>query len=213
MDWAQYLQRYKVIVVQTDPEAHARLMDMRQRWTKKLTPADPSVVIAKYINPMHIRKQYGYWHFRFCDQLTQRKMMVPFAEFSQYQLDEIHGTYQDQTVINARDTKFQNIFNNNSFFFMHMINLQSQCEQRQYIQVGWEESRRRYQEYLTHPLSPWQNLRAQVKARDKVCTACGQKSGIMNVHHITYARIGNESLEDLRLLCRACHREEHGKSS
>jgi hypothetical protein len=211
MDWAQYLQRYKVIVVQTDPEAYAQLMDMRQRWTKKLTPADPAVVIAKYINPMHIRKQYGYWSFRFCDQVTQRKMQVLFADFTKYGLDEIHGTYQDQAVIDARDTKFKNIFDGNMFFFWRMINLQSQCEQRHYIQVGWEESRRRYKEYLTHKLSPWQNLRAQVKARDKVCTSCGKNSGIMDVHHITYARIGNESLEDLRLLCRACHGEEHGK--
>lgn len=211
MDWAQYLHRYQLIVVKTDPESYARLMDMRQRWTKKLTPTDPSVVIAKYINPMHIRQKYGYWHFRFCDEVTQRKMMVPFAELSQYHLDEINGTYQDQTIINARDAKFQNIFDGNIFFMMHMYNLQSQCEQRHYIQVGWEESRRRYQEYITNPLSPWHKLRAQVKARDKVCTACGRNSGIMDVHHITYARIGNELLEDLRLLCRGCHGNEHGK--
>ena len=211
MDWAQYLQRYKWIVVQTDPESHAKLMSMRERYSKKLTPADPDVVLAKYINPVHIRPKYGYWHFRCCDPVTQRKMIVLTADFTQYELDMMYGTYKNKAVLNARDATFQNIFDGKSNFFGRMIDLQRQCQQRHLVQVGYEESRRRYQEYLNNPSSPWQNLRAKVKARDKVCTACHKNSAIMDVHHITYARIGNESLEDLRLLCRACHGEEHGK--
>jgi predicted HNH restriction endonuclease len=29
------------------------------------------------------------------------------------------------------------------------------------------------------------------------------------LHHLTYERVGNESDEDLRLLCKECHREAH----
>jgi len=210
MHWPTYLQRYKTIVVATNPEEYERLTAMRIRWTKKLVPTDPSVVLAKYINPAQIRAKYGYWSFRCCDPVTQRRMQVPFSDFAQYELDAIHGTYQDQAVIDARDAKFQYMFDGNIFFLMRMVGLQGRCEERQVVHVGWEEQRKRYQEYLTHPLSPWHKLRAQVNARDKVCRVCA-KSGMMDVHHLTYARIGQEPLDDLILLCRDCHAKMHGK--
>ena len=31
----------------------------------------------------------------------------------------------------------------------------------------------------------------------------------LDVHHLTYERLGREKDEDLRVLCRACHGDEH----
>jgi hypothetical protein len=35
---------------------------------------------------------------------------------------------------------------------------------------------------------------------------------VLNVHHLTYKRLGHERMEDLQVLCRSCHRVVHGQS-
>jgi len=43
------------------------------------------------------------------------------------------------------------------------------------------------------------------------CGICLVNAGPLEVHHRTYARIGNENAKtDLVAVCRCCHREEHG---
>lgn len=60
-----------------------------------------------------------------------------------------------------------------------------------------------YQAYLQ---SGWWGIkRVQAKHRDwNMCRVCGSK-GNLEVHHITYERICDESDEDLTTLCRECH--------
>src|SRR5438105_2438826 len=63
-------------------------------------------------------------------------------------------------------------------------------------------------EYFSHLNSPkWERLRKQVIIRDKVCVRCGKPGS--DCHHKTYARFGNENLEDVELLCRSCHNSHH----
>ena len=40
------------------------------------------------------------------------------------------------------------------------------------------------------------------------CADCGENAE--HVHHLTYARLGNERLEDVVPLCRFCHENRHG---
>lgn len=40
------------------------------------------------------------------------------------------------------------------------------------------------------------------------CERCGAPSPL-DVHHLSYARIGRERDRDLRVLCRSCHDDEH----
>jgi hypothetical protein len=61
----------------------------------------------------------------------------------------------------------------------------------------------------------WQAIRRYVVYRKKVCDLC-YSSDNLNVHHKTYARHGLEHfadvvLNDLTLLCRACHAKFHDK--
>ena len=42
------------------------------------------------------------------------------------------------------------------------------------------------------------------------CQSCGARNTVLDVHHITYDRLGFESAEDLEVLCRDCHEAEHG---
>lgn len=44
----------------------------------------------------------------------------------------------------------------------------------------------------------------------EVCERCGILPGVQ-LHHLTYERIGSERPEDLQLLCKACHEFIHGK--
>lgn len=71
---------------------------------------------------------------------------------------------------------------------------------------------RAYRLYLRS--DAWRAKRAAVLERcGRVCENCGAGSGLfpvsLDVHHLTYAHIGNEQLEDLRALCRDCHEAEH----
>ena len=66
-----------------------------------------------------------------------------------------------------------------------------------------------YHKYLRSP--EWKAKRAQVlKRADRRCEKCGNGGVVLHVHHLTYARIGNEHLDDLKCLCVGCHRVSHG---
>jgi hypothetical protein len=62
----------------------------------------------------------------------------------------------------------------------------------------------RYREYLNSPA--WEEKRKAVKARcNGTCERC-HKYLVDEVHHLTYAHIFNEPLEDLQGLCKPCHK-------
>jgi transposase-like protein len=62
-------------------------------------------------------------------------------------------------------------------------------------------------EYLKSP--SWGILKVLVKNRDRFkCKVCGSTHQL-DVHHITYDRLGKEELPDLVLLCRVHHQQIH----
>lgn len=67
--------------------------------------------------------------------------------------------------------------------------------------------------YLAYIASPsWRRKRAQLfKARGRQCETCGATRGIIQAHHLTYARLGHELLTDLQVICKPCHEHHHGK--
>ena len=61
-----------------------------------------------------------------------------------------------------------------------------------------------------------------IRERSRRCEECHREPDVLTskaaglparrsliLHHLTYERVGNESDEDLRLLCKECHREAH----
>ena len=51
-------------------------------------------------------------------------------------------------------------------------------------------------------------MRYRVFEREQgACQMCGEEG--QHVHHMTYARFGNENLKDLQLLCESCHIKIH----
>lgn len=66
---------------------------------------------------------------------------------------------------------------------------------------------RAYKEHLKS--TKWAELRKKVIARcGNVCEGCGC-APVENVHHLTYANVGDELLFQLVGLCRNCHKKAH----
>lgn len=60
-----------------------------------------------------------------------------------------------------------------------------------------------YKEYLKSP--EWRRRRtAKLQQARWRCQKCPETEGLQ-VHHLTYERLGHEDAEDLIVLCRACH--------
>lgn len=58
--------------------------------------------------------------------------------------------------------------------------------------------------------SNYSYLREPLLKRDRVCRACFEdREWELVIHHLTYARVGNEFLSDVVLLCTSCHNNLH----
>lgn len=74
--------------------------------------------------------------------------------------------------------------------------------QRSFSERWWEL----YNEYLASP--EWNSKKIRVRARDYGrCQLCRSDS-FLDVHHLTYNRVGDEAMFDLVTLCRHCHDQE-----
>lgn len=63
-----------------------------------------------------------------------------------------------------------------------------------------------YQKYLRS--AHWLRFRAKVRKHKKSCKNCGSKKNL-HVHHVSYARLGNERFSDVMMLCAICHTAHH----
>ena len=76
-------------------------------------------------------------------------------------------------------------------------------------QVKHETSYSQYNGYLQS--SHWKDIRRQRLAMDGFqCSICGTAKNL-DVHHLTYERLGHEDLDDLVSLCKRCHAIVHEK--
>lgn len=82
--------------------------------------------------------------------------------------------------------------------------------QEQYRREKEEEDERWWQWYDGYLRTPqWRALRAKVFRRSGgLCEGCGERYAVQ-VHHLTYARVGREMLFDLAAVCEECHRSIH----
>jgi hypothetical protein len=61
-----------------------------------------------------------------------------------------------------------------------------------------------YEEYIHSPR--WYAFKRRlIKIRGNKCEACPTVGDKLDLHHLTYVRLGCERPEDVKLLCRACH--------
>jgi 5-methylcytosine-specific restriction endonuclease McrA len=70
-----------------------------------------------------------------------------------------------------------------------------------------DKRRKQYLRYLNS--DKWAKTRRRALERAGFRCAKCQRSKRLHVHHLTYARFGNENDEDLQVLCERCHRALH----
>lgn len=57
----------------------------------------------------------------------------------------------------------------------------------------------------------WREKRKRRLSIDRYrCANCGSRESLQ-VHHLSYARLGHERMSDLVTLCRGCHNLAHGR--
>lgn len=72
------------------------------------------------------------------------------------------------------------------------------------------DGRQAYNRYIKSP--EWQDRRlAKLKQTGHKCQACGSDERL-EVHHLSYDRLGWERLEELQVICHWCHSREHGRT-
>lgn len=63
-----------------------------------------------------------------------------------------------------------------------------------------------YEEYLL--TQHWRKFReAYIEEYGDKCRVCGARGA--DLHHLYYENLGNESFDEVLLLCRSCHVKEH----
>jgi phage terminase large subunit GpA-like protein len=67
-------------------------------------------------------------------------------------------------------------------------------------------TKKEYTHYLKS--KHWASFKAWVYSLVHRCAACGSDDRL-NIHHISYGRLGREKLEDVVVLCRQCHTYLH----
>lgn len=77
-------------------------------------------------------------------------------------------------------------------------------------EVGPPMHEQTYQQYLQSP--QWdEQRRAALQRAGHRCQSCDDDDTTLEVHHLTYERLGKEEPSDLETLCWRCHAAEHGK--
>jgi len=68
--------------------------------------------------------------------------------------------------------------------------------------------KKEYEAYLKS--DKWAQIKLDIiQIRGEKCERCGEKEEL-HLHHLTYKRLFAEMPEDLELICRDCHKAEHG---
>lgn len=65
-----------------------------------------------------------------------------------------------------------------------------------------------YEQYLQSDY--WKQVRKAIYSiRPSRCESCGKGRSILDIHHLTYERVGCEWPIDLMIVCRGCHGDRH----
>lgn len=153
------------------------------------------------------------WNFAIIDSEGRKRYLTPL-ECEHYGFDFIKGTSQVEPFLkNLADPFYLAYARAESAFHKKLNETYWQQTERAYtIQKQHQDKPWRwplYQQYLQS--KEWAQKKKPVLFRDNhCCQLCGEVENL-NVHHLTYNRVGDEALFDLVTLCRYHHDIEHGK--
>jgi hypothetical protein len=215
MTWHDYLQDH--VDINDYPEyasEYAKYHDPAQDiasllWCNLLTAAIPKIVV-KVRTPKAVANKYPPYSFKLQCQITGRLSgFIAVKDYLKYGITDMFtktgGPFPepfDKSQFDAESKQVKEVYND---FMQRAYSVLGLLRQELGIDISWFE---KYDEYLRS--EDWQERRQQILSRDgRRCTKCNS-SHYLQVHHLTYARVGDENLDDLVTLCRKCHEKEHG---
>lgn len=87
---------------------------------------------------------------------------------------------------------------------------ETDCNGREVMANNEADVKVDYQKYITS--TKWRNIRKQIlQHRGRVCEVCKKAHYRLEVHHLTYERLGAEKYTDLLVVCPDCHAVEDKK--
>ena len=218
--WKEYL-RQDIICINRHPEQYAKYMKMYAEHMEALydniPPWNDYALLVKYRLPFRVvreKPQYGIYGFRIYDKQTGRKKLVRFDDFKEYGLDKIKGTCKYTTAwpYDSNKAELQRIIDESSRQFWdearHIMGKLSEYRPQTFINT--EDNKERHRYYLRS--KQWCDIAARIRSRDGFhCRQCNKFDRHLHVHHKTYERWGEESMDDLIAVCEKCHAWIHGK--
>ncbi len=168
-------------------------------WTlnDKRTVADPTT--CKHENTVKCRKQQtnGKVAVKQCADCGQSLGCIPKKTVNYFELAPMFDEALEAAGRAIRQRHYQEIWEK-ARAAQHLQQYQKNAD--------WN---RRYQAHLLS--DKWRRLRVKVFARSKgMCEGCAERRAVQ-VHHLTYDRMGFEMLFDLAAVCKRCHEEIHGR--
>lgn len=126
-----------------------------------------------------------------CGGSLNRSKPLPFKKYD----NEIRGPFNDEYFTEWKQRK-----NDESNELYKQKKYNNYKQSRQYT----------YDQYIhSHT---WRSLREAILKRDSyTCQKC-KKAKAIQVHHLTYIRLGNEDFKDLISVCISCHEKIHESS-
>jgi len=217
MTWHEYLQGH--VDINDYPEYaveyakyHAPAQDLASLlWCNLLTAAVPKIVV-KVKTPRNFPGCHKYppYSFKLQSQITGRMSgFIAVKDYLKYGItDEFANTggpFPDPFDQEQFSTECKQVTETYYDLVSRCSSVLGLLRQELGIDVSWFD---KYDEYLRS--EDWQDRRQQVLSRDRRrCTKCNSPH-YLQVHHLTYSRVGKEEMEDLITLCRNCHEKEHG---
>lgn len=219
--WAEYLRLgayAKPANTQLNALYEQKYYDKKALLYRELRPGCSDTKLVSYQLHWAVRQKsphYGNFSFRICDFLTGRRALVRFSLFEEFELDPITGSCKTATVypFEANRQRIDQVMNEaSSRFYRELFAIGSEwSKHRPQLIISHHDYRQRYHQYLQS--SEWKKKADVVRQKYcNTCQECGKRSSAsraLDVHHKTYQRIGEEPLEDLVALCRACHDALH----
>lgn len=153
------------------------------------------------------------WNFKIIDSLGRQRFLTPL-QCSDKGFSYVKGTSEIEPFLKnlgdpfyiaflRAEEQYEKEINN----ITHKFYDQADAIRKQHKDKPWRWPL--YQQYLNS--KEWERKKKEVLFRDDYfCQLCGEVENL-NVHHLTYNRVGDEALFDLVTFCRNCHLIEHGK--
>lgn len=150
-----------------------------------------------------------------CCRKPQERIVVQQIDFNNFQIriqcDNCGGCLNMKKPLNH--AKYHNLIKGEFSQGDHNNWKQAKTSENEYIfetSKAIKFANSNYAKYLNHLQSSyWKNIRQQVLLRDaNTCQSC-KNLPAQEVHHLTYANLGKEKLEDLISFCHPCHKNIH----